>query len=83
MSAFIGAKESEMLKTKEVVEMKQRFEEITSQKAPGFNHDTFSSVEDYKGYLQKADLSIELIPWWEDPEVIVAIEKAVADSKLK
>ena len=51
---YLSPQEVAILKSKEVLDLRDLYEERTKEMSPGFNHDDFAGITDYINTLKKA-----------------------------
>lgn len=50
---YICPKEMAILKSKEVLDIRYKYQEVIGEISPGFNYDEFDSIEDYIRILKE------------------------------
>mgnify|MGYP004523054537 FL=1 len=50
---YLCPKEVAFLKSKEVTDIRHKYQEVIGVMSPGFNHDEFDSIEDYIRILKE------------------------------
>lgn len=50
---YLCPKEMAMLKSKEVLDIRYKYQEVIGEISPGFNYDEFDSIEDYIRILKE------------------------------